>query len=135
MGLVWQSLLEMIGSEKLQTSPYYPQMNTVVERSHRTLRNMLRTMLLEKRHKSWSTLLPTAMLYINNMIQEHCSYSACEILFGNKPNLPSDLSFSPASAVQEDREGYVKQLKKELGEIRGKLNRSLGQQKNKKENP
>ena len=31
------------------TSPYYPQGNAIVERSHRTLSNMLRTMLFEKR--------------------------------------------------------------------------------------
>ena len=54
------------------------------------------------------------MLYKNSMIQEQTGVSACEILFGQNPNLPSELSFAPAVSVMEDREGYVKQLKREL---------------------
>ena len=116
-------------------SPYYPQGNAVIERSHRTLNNMLRTMLLEKKGKGWSTLLPSIMLYMNSMIQEQSGVSTCEILFGQNPNLPSDLSFAPAVSVMEDREGYVKQLKRELGDIRAKLSRILGQEKNQEKNP
>ena len=116
-------------------SPYYPQGNAVIERSHRTLNNMLRTMLLEKKGKGWSTLLPSIMLYMNSMIQEQTGVSACEILFGQNPNLPSDLSFAPAVSLMEDREGYFKQLKRELGDIRAKLSRILGQEKNQEKNP
>ena len=53
-------------------------------------------------------LPPTAMLYMSNMEQESSGFSACEILFGKNPNLPSDLSFSPSIPIPEDREGYVK---------------------------
>ena len=116
-------------------SPYYLQGNAVIERSHRTLNNMLQTMLLEKKGQGWSTLLPSIMLYMNSMIQEQTGVSACEILFGQNPNLPSDLSSAPATPVMEDREGYVKQLKRELGDIRAKLSRILGQERNQEENP
>ena len=97
--------------------------------------DMLRTMLLEKKGQGWSTLLPSIMLYMNSMIQEQTGVSACEILFGQNPNLPSDLSFAPAIPVMEDREGYVKQLKRELGDIHAKLSRILGQERNQEENP
>ena len=96
---------------------------------------MLRTMLLKKKGQGWSILLPSIMLYMNSMIQEQTGVSACEILFGQNPNLPSDLSFAPAVSVMEDQEGYVKQLKRELGDIRAKLSRILGQEKNQEENP
>ena len=92
-------------------------------------------MLLEKKGQGWSTLLPSIMLYMNNMIQKQTRVSACEILFGQNPNLPSDLSFAPAVSVMEDREGYVKQLKRELGDIRPKLSRILGQERNQEQNP
>ena len=72
---------------------------------------------------------------MNSMIQEQSGVSACEILFGENPNLPSDLSFAPAVPVMEDREGYVKQLKRELGDIRAKLSRILDQEKNQEKNP
>ena len=70
--------------------------------------------MIRKERKGWSTLLPSIMLYKNSMIQEQTGVSACEILFGQNPNLPSELSFAPAVSVMEDREGYVKQLKREL---------------------
>ena len=72
---------------------------------------------------------------MNSMIQEQTGVSDCEILFGQNPNLPSDLSFAPAVSVMEDREGYVKQVKRELGHIRAKLSRILGQEKNQEKNP
>ena len=132
---VWESLTQILGSKIKMASPYYPQGNAVIERSHRTLNNMLQTMLLEKKGQGWSTLLPSIMLYMNSMIREQTGVSACEILFGQNPNLPSDLSFAPAIPVMEDREGYVKQLKRELGDIRAKLSRILGQERNQEENP
>ena len=55
-----------------------------------------------KKGQGWSTLLPSIMLYMNSMIQEQTGVSACEILFGQNPNLPSDLSFPPAIPVMED---------------------------------
>ena len=131
---VWESLTQVLGTNIRMASPYYPQGNAVIERSHRTLNNMLRTMLLEKKGKGWSTLLPSIMLYMNSMIQEQTGVSACEILFGQNPNLPSDLSFAPAVSVMKNREGYVKQLKRELGDIRVKLSRILGQEKNQEKN-
>ena len=66
---------------------------------------MLRSMLLEKKDKDWSPLLPSVMLYMNSMIQEKAGVSACEILMGNNPNLPSDLSYTPATSLSDDREG------------------------------
>ena len=60
-GLVWKSLSQLLGSELKMTAPYYPQGNAVIERSHRTMNNMLRTMLLERGERGWSTLLPTIM--------------------------------------------------------------------------
>ena len=120
-GMIWESLTQMLGAKIKLTSPYYPQGNAVIERSHRTLNNMLRTMLLEKRGRDWSSLLPSVMLYMNSMIQEKTGVSACEILLGRNPNLPSDISFTPVTSLSNDREGYVKQLKRDLKDIRQKL--------------
>ena len=134
-GMVWESLTQMLGAKIKLTSPYYPQGNSVIERSHRTLSNMLRTMLLEKRGRDWSSLLPSVMLYMNSMIQEKTGVSACEILLGHNPNLPSDISYTPVTSLSNDREGYVKQLKRDLQDIRQKLGRVLGQDLDQSVNP
>ena len=75
------------------------------------------------------------MLYMNSMIQEKTGVSAGEILFGKNPNLPSDISFTPVTSLSNDREGYVKQLKRDLQDIRQKLGRVLGQEPNQSSNP
>ena len=134
-GMVWESLTQMLGAKIKLTSPYYPQGNSVIERSHRTLSDMLRTMLLEKEGRDWSSLLPSVMLYMNSMIQEKTGVSACEILFGNNPNLPSDISYTPVTSLSDDKEGYVKQLKRDLKDIRQKLSRVLGQDLDQIDNP
>ena len=72
---------------------------------------------------------------MNSMIQERTGVSASEILFGRSPNLPSDISFTPVTSLSDDREGYVKQLKRDLQDIRRKLSRVLGQNANQSENP
>ena len=46
---VWESLTQILSSNIRMASPYYLQGNAAIEGSHRTLNNMLRTMLLEKR--------------------------------------------------------------------------------------
>ena len=56
-------------------------------------------------------------------------------MFGRSPNLPSDISFTPVTSLSDDREGYVKQLKRDLQNIRQKLSRVLGQNVNQSENP
>ena len=134
-GMVRESLTQMLGAKIKLTSPYYPQGNSVIERSHRTLSNMLRTMLLEKEGRDWSSLLPSVMLYMNSMIQEKTGVSACEILFGNNPNLPSDISYTPVTSLSDNKEGYVKQLKRDLKDIRQKLSRVLGQDLDQSDNP
>ena len=55
--MVWESLTQMLGAKIKLTSPYYPQGNSVIERSHRTLSNMLRTMLLEKKRQRLEFLI------------------------------------------------------------------------------
>ena len=120
-GMIWESLAQLLGAKIKLNSPYYPQVNSVIERSHRTLSNMMRAMLLERKGEDWSTLLPTVMLYMNSMSQEKTSVSACEVLFGHNPNLPSDISYTPVTSLSNDRECYVKQLKRDLQDIRQKL--------------
>ena len=69
------------------------------------------------------------------MSQEKTGVSACEILFGNNSNLPSDISYTPVTSLSNYREGYVKQLKRDLQDIRQKLSRILGQNRDQSDNP
>ena len=41
VGDVWGRLMRSLGVQRLLTSPYHPEWNTINERSHRTMNNML----------------------------------------------------------------------------------------------
>ena len=44
-GHVWGELMELLGIQQILTSPYYPQGNRIIERSHHTVGNMVQAQL------------------------------------------------------------------------------------------
>ena len=132
---VWQHLQDKL----LMTcgvTPLYLEFNTgMVKESHSVLDEMLMAFLKNKDVRNWHILLPSAMLYLNNMIQGPTGITASEILLGRRNRLPKDMAVKFSRPVFEDQEGYVKQLKRTLAEIRKKLTGILGQEKDQKDNP
>ena len=48
MGRIRDEMVNLLGVQHVLTSPYYPQGNDIVERSHRTIHNMLRAHLVNR---------------------------------------------------------------------------------------
>ena len=90
-GRIWTDLMDLLGVQRVLTSPYYPQGNGIVERSHRTINNLLRSHMTSKDDGSWVDLLPGVMLTFNEMTQDHHGFMASQILWGQSMNLPVDL--------------------------------------------
>ena len=94
-GICWRGLGQshsLPGDQRLLTSPYHPEGNSINERSHRTLNNMLRARLLEgvpSRH--WVDKIPGIMLALNAMVHEPHGFLASMIATGREPTLPPDL--------------------------------------------
>ena len=91
-GRLWKELLEMLGIQQLLTSPYHPQGNGIVERSHRTVSNMIRAHLVNRDDRGWVDVLPGIMLAYNKMEQGQHGYSASQVMWGQGMNLPTDLT-------------------------------------------
>ena len=69
VGEVWVSLTRSLGIQRLLTSPYHPEGNSINERSHRTINNMLRARLLEGLPpRKWVDEIPGIMLTVNAMV-------------------------------------------------------------------
>ena len=96
---------------------------------------MLKSFLKDKDSRNWDALLPSAMLYLNSMTQGSTGITASEILFGRNNKLPKDIALNSDKPLFEDQEGYVKQLKRALAEIRKKLAKILGQEESQRSNP
>ena len=120
-GNVWTNLLMTLGIKPMMTSPYYPQGNAIVERSHRTIGNMLRAALAERKDEDWPTLLPGIMLSVNEMNQEAHGYTASQIMWGRGMKLPIDLIYPQTNNNKVYPGGYVSTVSKNLKDIRNKV--------------
>ena len=116
VGEVWAKLTHSLGIQRLLTSPYHPEGNSINERNHRTINNMLRARLLEGvPSQTWVDKIPGIMLALNAMVHEPHGFSASMVATGREPTLPPDLEGDAcASPSLEDPASYVEAVKKRL---------------------
>ena len=116
VGEVWGKLTSSLGIQRVLTSPYHPEGNSINERSHRTMNNMLRARLLrDLPSRKWVVEIPGIMLALNAMVHEPHGFSASMIATGREPSLPPDLeSEACASPSTEDPVAYVEMVKQRL---------------------
>ena len=61
VGEVWGKLTHSLGIQRLLTSPYHPEGNSINERSHRTINNILRARLLDGTpSRTWVDKIPAS---------------------------------------------------------------------------
>ena len=115
VGEVWGKLTRSLGIQRLLTSPYHPEGNSINERSHRTINNMLRARLLDGTpSRTWVDKIPGIMLALNAMAHEPHGFSASMIATG-RAHLASSLeSNACASPSLDDPAAYVEALKQRL---------------------
>ena len=113
--------MELLGIQQILTSPYYPQGNGIIERSHRTVGNMVQAQLGHRDDREWVDVLPGIMLMYNEMEQENHGYTASQIMWDRNMNLPTDLIHTPGNVGKSNPSGYAKNLGKELREIRKRV--------------
>ena len=113
---IWAKLLRSLGIQQVLTLPYHPEGNSINERSHRTLNNMLRARLLEgPSTKAWVDKVPGIKLTLNAMPHEPHRFSASMIATGREPTFPPDLtSGASPSPAAEDTPGYVETIQQRL---------------------
>ena len=116
VGEVWSKLTRSLGIQRLLTSPYHPEGNSINELSHRTINNMLRARLLDGvPSRTWVDKIPGIMLALNAMAHEPHGFSASMIATGREPTLPPDLEGDAcASPSLDDPASYVEAVKKRL---------------------
>ena len=83
---VWQSALSRLGINVSATTAYHPQSNGIVERFHRTLKNVLRCAV--RSSKLWTRSLPWVLLGIRSAPKIDMATSTAEVLFGAPLHIP-----------------------------------------------
>ena len=105
---VIQALCNYLGIEKIRTTPYHPQSNGQVERTHQTLMRMIGK-LDDERLKNWPSHLGSITHAYNSTRSQITGYSPYYLMFGRRPRLPIDLIFPTArrEVITKDIDQYV----------------------------
>ena len=93
---LFTSLTKLLQLHKTRTTAFHPQSNAGIERTNRTLLNML-AKTTDKNQRNWSELLPYVMLTYRTSVHESTGYTSYFLLFGHEATLPIDLQFPPPS--------------------------------------
>ena len=89
---LFKSVTKMLQLDKTPTTAFHPQSNAVIERTNRTLLNMLAEMT-DKNQRNWSELLPYVILAYGTSVHESTGYTLYFVHFSHEATLPIDLEF------------------------------------------
>lgn len=95
----------------IKTTSFHPQSNGSLERTHATVKDMLRTSLHES-DKAWDEILNFVCLGYNTSIHDATGFSPFEFTFGRKANFPSAISRTSNYTYEEMFSLWQKQLDK-----------------------
>ena len=92
VGSILTALCDILHVKKLRTSPYHPQSNGAVERTHQTLMRMIGKLDPNHKHR-WPDHIGSICHAYNTMRSQVTGYSPHFLMFGHRPCLPIDLLF------------------------------------------
>nr|CAI5826123.1 unnamed protein product [Callosobruchus analis] len=97
----------------INCTAYHPQSNGALERNHSTLADYLKH-YINNDQTDWDKWIDFAMFSYNTTIHTSTKFSPHELLFGNKPNIPSNIQQTPEFRYTYDN--YLDELKLKLQE-------------------
>ena len=92
MSSVINEMCKILSMKKLQTMPYHPQTNGLVERLHQTIMRMIGKLSRDKK-ADWPGHLAEILHAYNATYAEMTGYSPHYLMFGWRPRLPVDFYF------------------------------------------
>lgn len=109
---VFKNMCKLLDIEKSKTTPWHPQTNGYLERSHKTLKTYLRSFV--DKDNNWDKLLCYATFCYNTTVHTSTNFTPYELVFGRKPNIPSTFTKNPEPQYNYD--DYIFDLKRVMQE-------------------
>ena len=120
-----EELCKILGIQQVQTMPYHPQTNGLVERSHQTIMHMIRK-LGEDKKANWPSHLAEIVHAYNATQSAVTGYSPHYLMFGQWPRLLVDLVFpTVGSNKAPTREASVRSVDVYIASVRDQLKSTL----------
>ena len=107
-------LCELMGVQKIWTSPYHLQTNGQCERFNSTLINILGTLPKEKKSE-WKNHVGTLVRVYNCTRNSATGFSPYYLMFGRQPHLPVDvaLGLAPCTITEPNTAKFVQKLREQ----------------------
>lgn len=102
---------KLFKTKHIFSSPYHPQTNGALERSHSTLKDYLKHYINDKQ-TNWDEYVPLAMFTYNTHYHKSTKFTPYELIFGNKATIPNSLNCNPEFRYTYD--DYYSNLKLKL---------------------
>jgi transposase InsO family protein len=112
---VYNDMLKRLGAKHVRTTAYHPQSNGKVERSHSTIKNILRC--LSAHRADWDKVLPTTMLAMRTAIND-TGTSPALLVFGEHITLPSLIVTAERTYPEGNESDFIVKLRKDLKVLR-----------------
>ena len=105
-------LCELMGVQKIWTSPYHPQTNGQCERFNSNLINMLGTLPKEKKSE-WKNHIGTLVHAYNCTWNSATGFSPYYLMFGRQPRFPVDvaLGLAPCTITETNTTKFIQKLR------------------------
>ncbi|BHF85374.1 hypothetical protein SprV_1002853800 [Sparganum proliferum] len=110
---VVHELCKVLKIKKTRTTAYHPQGNGQVERTNRTLINLLRAFVDRNSASTWDEALPACMLAYRSTVNATTQHTPFFLTCGREMQLPEDLHLPPIHPV-ENVDTYASRMKKAL---------------------
>lgn len=110
---LFKECCKLLKIEKINTTPYHPQSNGGLERSHRTLVEYLRH-YVDSHHSNWDDYIAYAMFVYNTTVHTTTNYQPYELVYGFPASVPHTLSRTPSVVYNYD--DYAVEIKQKLQE-------------------
>ena len=104
MSSIIDKMCKLLSMKKLQSMPYHPQMNGLVERSHQTIMQMVGK-LGEDKKVDWPGHLAEIVHAYNATWSAMMGYSPHYLMFGWRPRLPVNIYFPTLRSAEVPRRG------------------------------
>ena len=120
-----EELCKILGIQWLQTTPYHPQTNGLVERSHQTVMHMIGK-LGEDKKADWPSFLAEIVHTYNSTQSTVTRYSPHYLMFGWWPRFPVDFVFPTVGSNEAPiREGSTRSVDVYVASVRDQLRSTL----------
>lgn len=106
---LFKSLMCLLGTKQIRTTPYHPISNGLVERFHRSLKQAL----MCHNNPRWTDTLPLVLLGLRTSFKEDLECTTAELVYGSTLNLPGEF-ITPSNNTIEDPSDLLQRLRNNM---------------------